>query len=237
MEQQLPIVGMLSEIDGARTASVKHQYGYAVEQAGGLPLLLPFVQEDAAIERFVQLCDGFLFTGGADIHPQRYGEEKQDVCGEVQLYRDELEFKVLKKALQSGKPIFAICRGMQLVNVAFGGTLYQDLPDAMKINISHKQSQDLTTDTHEIQVYENTPLHTIIQKTSMCINSLHHQGVKRLGEGLKVMAMASDGAIEAIYAPEYAYLRAYQWHPEWLFDACQDNRLIFQDFIRACKSK
>jgi putative glutamine amidotransferase len=168
------------------------------------------------------------------VDPTRYGEERSLSCGDTQKYRDEVEFKVLALALQSGKPILAICRGMQLLNVALGGTLIQDLPTEWQKEIAHKQTHSLQCYTHEVCIHENTPLHALMGKAKMQVNSLHHQAIECLGEGLRVMATADDGIVEAVYMPDKRYLRAYQWHPECLVQTCEDNYNIVQDFLNAC---
>lgn len=230
-----PIIGLISKIDNERTSSVKDQYGAAISRVGGVPILLPYVTDEEVIAQFVALCDGIVFTGGADIEPARYCEEKSEACGVTQPYRDELEFKVFAQVLPTNKPVLAICRGMQLVNVAFGGTLYQDISSQLPEAILHKQSEPKDTCAHEIEVLENTPLYDLLGKGGMQVNTFHHQAVKRLGEGLAVMARAKDGVAEAVYLPGERYFRAYQWHPECLVEACPDNEKILQDFVNACK--
>jgi putative glutamine amidotransferase len=146
-----------------------------------------------------------------------------------------LEFAVFKHVFPTQKPVLAICRGMQFVNVALGGTLYQDIPSQLPSAMLHKQSEPKTEYAHEIQVLEDTPLYRLLGKNTMRVNSFHHQAVKRLGSGLVVMATAADGIIEAAYVPGDRYFRAYQWHPEGLVKTCADNEKIIQEFIDACK--
>lgn len=228
-----PIIGILAEIDGEYTSKLQNSYIHAIEKSGGVPLLLPYVKEDETINRFIDLCDGFCFTGGADIDPTRYGEEKRATCEEIQYHRDELEFKVLQRVLDTQKPILAICRGAQLVNVAFGGTLYQDLPSEAPTHVLHRRKEDKYSLFHEIKVL--APLQSLVGTEQMRVNSFHHQAVKKLGEGLAVMALADDSIIEAFCLLEKRYLCAYQWHPERLFDMDAYNRVIFEDFVKACQ--
>lgn len=131
----------------------------------------------------------------------------------------------------------AICRGAQLVNVALGGTLYQDIPTEIISNIPHRQTEPKDSHSHEICVFENTPLRNLVMSERIKVNSFHHQALKLLGNGLSVMATADDGVIEAVYSTEHPYLLAYQWHPERLFDADNLNRVLFTDFIDACEVK
>ena len=196
---------------------------------------MPYVSDDSAIEAFVTLCDGFFFTGGADVSPTRYGEQPKPACGDIQYNRDELEYRVLEQALRTAKPILAVCRGAQLVNVAFGGTLYQDIPSEMDTSIPHRQSEPKFSPSHSVTVWENTPLRALTGRERIPANSFHHQAIKTLGTGLEIMATADDGIVEAVYLPQVRYLRAYQWHPERLYENDRYNRLIFEDFIKACR--
>ena len=123
-----PIIGIFAEVDENLATSIRRNYVSALEGAGGIPFLLPYVNNDEILEEMISSCDGIFFTGGRDIDPMRYGEEKKPTCDETQPNRDDVELRAFKMAFESKKPILAICRGAQLVNVALGGTLYQDLP-------------------------------------------------------------------------------------------------------------
>ena len=230
-----PIIGILAEVDNDQTTSVKNSYVQAITMSGGTPILLPYVTDEQIIERFIDICDGFLFTGGADIEPKRYGETPKPTCGKPQIYRDELDFKAFYKAMKADKPILAICRGMQLVNAALGGTLYQDIPTEYETNMLHRQTESVNEPSHAVNVIPDTPLSTIAVGKTMMANSFHHQAVKKLADGCRIMATANDGIIEAIYHEEARYLRAYQWHPERLCIKDDDNRKIFDDFIEVCR--
>ena len=233
----IPVIGLLAEIDDECAARVMRSYAEAIEDNGGLPLLLPYIENDEAVDRFIDVCDGFLFTGGVDVEPRKYGEETHPKCGTIRLFRDDLELRVAERALKTGKPIMGICRGIQLLNVALGGKLYQDIPSEIPSDIPHAQSEPKTSPSHSVNVIEGTPLHALAGKTKMVANSFHHQAISTLGEGLEVMALADDGIIEAVYLPSAPYFRAYQWHPERLFKTDGDNRAIFVDFINAAKNK
>jgi putative glutamine amidotransferase len=131
-----PIIGMLAEIDDEKKTAIHHAYVFAIENSGGLPLLFPYIENEQIIDRFTELCDGFLFTGGMDIAPKYYNEKQSPFCGTSQSFRDKFEFRVIKKVLATKKPILCICRGAQLLNVALGGSLYQDIPNERPSNIS-----------------------------------------------------------------------------------------------------
>ena len=232
-----PIIGILGIVDDETVTKLQSTYTRAIEISGGAPMLLPYVQKDGSIESFVRICDGFLFTGGVDIDPCHYGEKIKAECGEIQRYRDEFEFKAFKKAYQSDKPIMAICRGAQLVNVALGGALYQDITSEIKTTVLHRQTEPKNAPSHTVNLLADTPLKSLLSKERIQANSFHHQAIKTLGNGLRVMALADDGVIEAVYSTENRYIRAYQWHPERLFEIDENNRALFEDFTAACKAR
>ena len=231
-----PIIGILAEVDEDLTTAVKRNYISAVERSGGLPFVLPYVEDDEMLDGIVNACHGFFFTGGKDIDPARYGEVKKNNCGDTQPYRDDLEFRAFKKVFDSGKPILAICRGAQLVNAALGGTLYQDIPTEVNTELIHRQTEGEFEYSHEVNIKADTPLYMLVRAERIKANSFHHQAIKKLGNGLEVMATADDGIIEAVYHTGDQYIRAYQWHPERLFDKDEYNRGIFDDFIRNCEN-
>lgn len=231
----IPIIGLIANIEKDLRVNMHGAYGLSIEKSGGLPLVLPYIESEEIIDAFVDSCDGFLFTGGADIEPEYYGEEKKDTCGETEPSRDKLEFAVLKKVLEKNKPILGICRGLQLINVAMGGTLYQDIPTERRSDIRHVQTEDKYAPSHPILVERDTPLSHLVGKGIMTGNSFHHQAIKTLASGLKVMAKSHDGMIEGVYAPHKKYLYAYQWHPERLY-SFDDNKILFDDFINTCKT-
>jgi putative glutamine amidotransferase len=233
----LPIIGIFAEFDDDKNSTLQYVYTNAIEKSGGLPLLLPWVESEDVISRFASVCDGFLFTGGVDVNPTFYGEEPRFPCGKMQLNRDTLEMKAIKVVLKTKKPILCICRGAQLINVVFGGSLYQDIPSDYKTDICHRQKEDKFSPSHSVLIEKDTPLYQIVKKGEMTANSFHHQAVKKLGKGFKVMAKASDGVIEGFYFEGEQYIRAYQWHPERIFNIDSDNRQVFADFIERCKER
>ena len=231
------IIGIPSVVDGEKNSSMLSTYAYAIEKAGGLPILLPYVADKELISRFSGLCDGFFFMGGADIEPSVYGEEKRETCDKTEPFHDELELALFDAALGTGKPILGICRGAQLINAALGGTLYQDIPTETDATLNHRQTEDKFEFSHDIVIKKNSPLYTLVKKDRVRGNSFHHQAIKKLADSLSVMAVADDGIIEGFYHRTHPYLRAYQWHPERLFDKDEASRLIFVDFINACNKK
>ncbi len=233
----LPLIGLTAAVNADRDTTLLCHYAYAIEQAGGLPTVLPYLESTEALGAFIDRLDGIFLTGGFDVSPCRYGEEARPTCGELQPERDSLELALLERALEKGKPILAVCRGLQLVNVFFGGTLYQDLPTEYETALRHRQTESRFSPSHDILIKAGTPLAELVGTGRMMGNSFHHQAVKRLGDGLLPMATAEDGLLEGFYAPTYPYLRAYQWHPERLYDLDEKNRLLFADFLAATKQQ
>lgn len=231
------VIGILAQIDDEKNTKIASAYASAVESSGGIPVILPYTESEKTIENFVDICDGILFSGGCDIEPKYYGEQPTALCGAPQSYRDELEFAMFRKAFAIGKPILGICRGAQLINVALGGTLYQDIPSEVNTEILHRQAESTFSPSHSVRIEKGTPLFALIENERMIANSFHHQAIKKLAETLRAMAFADDGIIEAIYAPDYSYLRAYQWHPERLSLQDANNKRIFDEFIQAALGK
>ena len=230
-----PIIGLLAEVDTDKKNGLNYSYSAAIELAGGIPVLLPYTENEETCLDYITLCDGFVFTGGADIDPKHYGEEIKPTCGKIFENRDRFELSAFPLVLNSGKPILGICRGIQLINVALGGTLYQDLPTEYEVMLPHRQTAPVTAPSHGIEILPDTPLHALIGKTQMMGNSVHHQAIKTLGKDLTVTARSEDGVIEAVTYEGHSYLRGYQWHPERLCGFDEDNLTLIVEFIEACK--
>lgn len=152
------IIGLSATVDNERKLTEAYQYTKAIELSGGIPIIFPYTDKKETLKSFVKMCDGFSFTGGADVTPSRYGEEKSAECGTTQPYRDELEFALFEEIVKSGKPIIGICRGLQLINAALGGTLYQDINSQYKTSIMHRHDTSKFDLYHHVRIIENTPL-------------------------------------------------------------------------------
>jgi putative glutamine amidotransferase len=182
--------------------------------------------------------NGILLSGGKDIDPQLYGERAKYDSVKVDRARDDFEMALLQKALRSRLPILGICRGIQLINVQFGGTLYQDLKSETALEIDHKQQGSRSATTHSVTVTEpDSVLHGFF--TGMCmVNSLHHQAIRHLGRGLKVTAHSEDELYEAVeLAEEYPFFLAVQWHPEEMLGEHPEQLKIFQAFVARCRER
>ncbi len=229
-----PIIGIIGKTDENKKSEVNKDYVGAIEKSGGVPILLPYSKNADIISSYVRLCDGFMFVGGVDINPSYYGEKILNDTVSVCKERDEFDFAVIKEVFKTSKPILAICRGIQLVNVAMGGTLIQDIPAQTNSQIAHKQSEGRYEFSHYVVVAENSPLFDIAKTNKLRVNSFHHQAISQLAKGLYVMATSEDGIIiEAVCGVGDRYIRAYQWHAELLFDVDESARQIFREFVLA----
>lgn len=215
-----PIIGVTPLWDAERKSVwMLPDYLDGINTVGGIPVILPLEMSEEGANRIVETCDGFLFTGGQDVGS----------CPE----RDKLETLLLSKALQSDKGILGICRGLQFINVFLGGTLWQDLPSQHPSVIVHRQSKPYKAPTHKVLL--NGGLKTLLGKEAIEVNTLHHQAIKDLGDGLAPMAIAPDGIIEAARMKGKRFVWGVQWHPEYMFKTDPDSLAIFSYFIHHCK--
>lgn len=192
-------------------------YVKAVLRAGAVPLVFPLLPPDSRgydqlVQEMVKRCDGFVLTGGPDLHPSLYGESPLPGCGDILPQRDKMDLALLAAILESGKPLLGICRGLQLVNVHFGGTLWQDLASQFDPPLLHQQTE--TGPRHKVRLLPGTLLHQVTQKQELTVNTRHHQAIKNLPPGLMPCAMSEDGLIEAIAMENNYPALCVQWHPE-----------------------
>jgi putative glutamine amidotransferase len=212
-------------------------YMLAIENASGVPLMLPLTTDPAAIRQLTQLLDGFLLSGGQDIDPKLYGEKPKQCCGRVCLKRDAMETMLLESVLEANKPILGICRGIQMLNVFFGGTLYQDIPSQLQTDNPVRHNLKPTEPAHTVTIQPETPLFNLFQTAQITVNSFHHQGICRLASELNIAAKAPDGLIEAVYHPAKRFVTAVQWHPECSWQTDPNSQKIFSSFVKSCKLK
>ena len=232
--EKRPIIGLSPQID-YETGEYRIGYPYTdcLLRAGAIPLMLPFSEDEAEVERLVEMCDGILLTGGHDIDPSYYGEVKQEFCIQPEPCRDTLEQLLVPAALKNQKPLLAICRGVQVLNVFCGGTLYQDIHAQGVTDKPHRQAD--TPKAHEVTPVSGTLVADILGTEPLAVNSLHHQVIKDLGRGLRVAAYSDDGLIEALDIPNHPFAIGVQWHPELLAAHRDDQMEIFHRFVAACK--
>ncbi len=219
-----PIIAVTAKTEELRNrpqTTIPTAYAKVIEEAGGISVIIPITDRKEYISQIARLADGFLFSGGDDLHPKYYGEEPLADIVISPDERTEFEIELLREVMQLRKPVLGICLGAQLINVAMGGTLYQDIPSQIENPLNHR-------DQHYIRIVEGTTLYRIIgeiQKQvrddmeASCLDeisifSTHHQSVRTLGKRLIASAMSSDCVIEAIEQPDHPFLIGVQWHPE-----------------------
>lgn len=215
---------------------LNRKYARAVENAGGVPIILPVFGGEALSQKFLGAIDGLLLSGGMDIVPAMYGQDEHPELDITDEGRDELELPLIRAAVAQGMPLFGICRGLQAMNVALGGTLYQDLPTQKPSSIIHYQSHEgypRDKFIHSVEVADGSRLREIVGTSEMQVNSLHHQALDKIAEGLVVTATAPDGVIEAAELPAHPYTVAVQWHPEETAPHDERSRRLFESFVGA----
>lgn len=235
-----PVIGITASHDTEHDKLfINSVYLQAIRNAGGIPMIFPMEVTEDDLRDLVTLTDGVLFTGGDDIHPFLYGEETDAKCGNVSQPRDSMEMALVPLVMEFGKPIFGICRGIQILNTAMGGTLYQDIPSQFKseLSIAHRQPFAYKVPSHTVDITPGTLLSRILgeEHASIAVNSMHHQAIKDVAPGLEVCGYAPDKMIEAVYAPDYPFLLGVQWHPEHLTTSQSDAAKLFAAFVDACR--
>jgi len=241
-----PTIGIttqsLQAIDGipaALPASVvmNQRYYEAVAAAGAAPVLIPLLDDVDALRATYEACAGIMIPGGVDMDPGTYGEAPHERLGRVDPARDRVELQLTRWAIEDRKPLLGLCRGLQVINVAAGGTLYQDLDAQLDGAIRHDYFPTYGFDrdyvSHDVAVAPASRLRSLVEIDQLPVNSMHHQGVKRLGAGLVACAHAADGLIEAVESVNGHWMVGVQWHPE-VFEADDPHtRELFRGFVRA----
>ena len=208
-------------------------YMDGIKEMGGLPIIFPFTADRQEIDQLLGVCDGILMTGGQDVSSALYHEEPLEGLVEYCGKRDEMEQIVLEKALEADTPILGICRGIQFMNAALGGTLYQDLPLQHPSDVDHHQNAPYDSPAHEVAIVKDSPLHKCLSILALPVNSLHHQAVRELAPELEAMACSPDGLVEAAYMPGKRFVWAVQWHPEFSYKSDGNSRKILRAFVEA----
>jgi putative glutamine amidotransferase len=237
-----PLIGILANLapigegvfNGLERVHLPNSYVHAVEKSGGVPIVIPVNTDKENIKRQIETMDGILISGGEDINPILYKEEPVRELGYVYSKIDEFDIESIKIALELNKPIFGICRGLQVLNVALGGSLYQDLKYIKGSHIKHSQQAKTYLGTHYINIKESSILKEILKDKTL-VNSYHHQSVKTLGRDLHAIAYSSDGVIEAIERTSENFVLGVQWHPELMVDNNEEMLNLFKKFIDACQ--
>ena len=238
MDGKRPVIGVVPLYDAERD-SLWMIPGYldGITAAGGIPVVLPLTEDEQALRQLACEIDGVLMTGGQDVSPALYGEERQDACGEELPVRDGMESRLFQLCLERDLPVLGICRGIQLINVLLGGTLYQDLPSQHPTETEHHMSPPYDRSIHQVNIRKGTPLSVLTQTERMGVNSYHHQAIRDKAPDLQTMAVSEDGLIEAVCLPERPFVWAVQWHPELSWRTDETSRRIFEAFVDQCAAE
>lgn len=239
-----PIIGIPANIltsfsedfNGLPISYTPHGFVEALQRGGALPILLPISEGSSAAE-YVQKVDGLVLAGGQDVSPLLYGEEPSLKLGPVSPERDAFELEIIKEAWKEKKPILAVCRGLQILNVAFGGSLYQDLSEFPKLEVQHVQKSLPDQGVHSIFTEKGTWTHKVFG-SKYPVNSYHHQAIKELADEFKPVAWSKDGLIEAFETKDDSRLAVgIQWHPEWMIDKDPKMQGLFSRFVESVQNR
>ncbi|MGD8367562.1 MAG: gamma-glutamyl-gamma-aminobutyrate hydrolase family protein [Desulfobacterales bacterium] len=211
-------------------------YSRAVAACGGAPVLIPTDSDQRSLHRILRAADGLLLSGGPDVHPGFYGEEPIPGLGEIDEPLDRMEIAAVRAALAENLPVLAVCRGIQVLNIALGGTVYQDIGSQVPEAIGHRQQAAKSVPTHSVRIERPSLLFDILRRRNIRVNGRHHQAVKDVAEGLQVAGRAPDGLVEAVFSPRHPFVLGVQWHPEGLFETDPLSRKLFSAFVKAAKS-
>lgn len=233
-----PIIGLTSQYEygvGRNFNKINYTYIDAIVKAGGVPIILPILNNIDILELYIDSIDGLILTGGEDVSPLLFGEEPIKEVKDICYDRDKMEIELFNKAYEKGIPVLGICRGLQVFNVALGGTLYQDIHVQIPNALGHVSTYNIDRGYHSINIKKDTILYEVFGKEKISVNSQHHQSVKDLGKDLRVNAISSDGVIEGVESTTDTLVLGVQFHPEAMINAHEEFLNIFHHFIKGCK--
>ena len=229
------VIGLTPQGDGNKGYNISPDFIRALNSLGAIAITLPSVTDDALLYDSLSLCDGIIFTGGPDVRPELFGETIIPSCGSINDERDTYEIKLYKMAMELDKSILGVCRGVQVMNIAEGGNIYQDIYSQSGTMLVH-HTLDGKRAFHNVAITDKNVFDKIkFSSDSFTVNSYHHQSVKCLADGYKAIAYSPDGLIEAIYMPSRRFVAGVQWHPEKRFEGDGDSFRILVDFVESCK--
>ncbi len=212
------------------------EYIQAIQYSGGTPIIIPLIQNKDTLRTLLDRLDGLLLSGGPDINPKFYREQPLGGLGETDEGLDLMELEAVRLAFNKDLPILAICRGIQVLNVSQGGSLYQDISSQVPESINHTQKTDKGVNTHSVHIHKKTILFNMFRREKIWINGKHHQAIKDLAPGLIASAHASDGIIEAVEHPKKRFVLGVQWHPEGTWEVNPYSKRLFSTFAQAAIS-
>ncbi|MBR5932029.1 MAG: gamma-glutamyl-gamma-aminobutyrate hydrolase family protein [Lachnospiraceae bacterium] len=231
-----PIIGVIPLVDIERNSFwMLPGYMNGIIAVGGMPIMLPLTGDPKDIAELLSQVQGIVFSGGHDVDPSYYGEQVLNDTVATCISRDEMEMEVLRQALGLDMPVLGICRGIQLMNVGLGGSLYQDLPTQHPSEVNHRQPVPYNKPIHEVTVNPESSLGQLIQKSRLQVNSMHHQAIKDLAADFSVMAVSEDGLVEAVEIKGKRFAWAVQWHPEHLYPVDPDHKAVLEAFVQAAR--
>ena len=234
-----PLIGINVEASGedeVARLSLGSEYIDAVTSAGGIPVLLPPITTLQDVPRHVELCDGFVLTGGKDVNPERYGQQPCEANTPLLARREDYDFRLINEILRSRKPVLAVCLGSQELNVAMGGSLIQDIASQTSSTIDHHRKDTRHETAHTVSIKTGSRLADIVATTTLVVNSVHHQSCARPGNSVLYLAHAPDGIVEAYELTNYPFALAVQWHPESLSDR-PEQLALYRALVREAARK
>lgn len=205
-------------------------YMKMLEAEDAIPIMLPLTSRTSELAYFLEFCGGFLLTGGQDVSPSIYHNDKKPWCGQCCEIRDEMDRYILTRAIEQDKPVLGICRGIQLMNACYGGTLYQDLQKEYASGIDHHMKPPYDRVAHQVTLQKGTPLFDMLHKEQIGVNSYHHQAINELSPDFRAMAVSEDGLIEGIYMPSRRFIMGVQWHPELSYMIDGNSKKLIKAF-------
>lgn len=233
-----PLIGLTCQYDYSnkgKSNKINYTYIDAIKRAGAIPIILPLVTELDLIDGYINLLQGLVLTGGEDASPILYGEEPLREVDKICFHRDKMEVELIRRAYEKRLPLLGICRGMQMINVALGGSLYQDIYRQIPDALGHISGFAIGGGYHTIELVRDSILYEIFEKGRKQVNSQHHQSVKELGENLKINARSLDGIIEGIESIDDRFILGLQFHPEAMLDEYDEFIDLFKYFVSSCK--
>lgn len=231
-----PVIGITASLDEGTKKAYKTNFGYvdSIILSGGIPMMIPVAGDVSNCRHIIHLMDALLIPGGEDVSPSLYNEEPIPQVTHTRKSVDIFEIEMIRLAREYNKPILGICRGMQVINVAFGGSLYQDIAVQYRNEICHSQSTEVADEpTHKVYLKENSHIAEILKANVVEVNSHHHQAVKNIAENLIVSGQSKDGVIEAIESQDGRII-GVQWHPELMVRKSRHSENLFRAFIAKC---